>query len=118
MASPPRAGPSAIRGSSLKHKQSPKARPCPPPPGLFEQRDVIREHYRLAEEIYGAEVCGRQMRKFGIKYSRLHPQSLAVRDAFVGVRRREDWEAVLRALLRRRLARPASGRRGGRNGIV
>jgi tRNA-dihydrouridine synthase B len=69
--------------------------PCPPPPSLFEQRDVIREHYRLAEQIYGAEVCSRQMRKFGIKYSRLHPQAQAVRDAFVAVRRREDWEAVL-----------------------
>jgi tRNA-dihydrouridine synthase B len=72
-----------------------EGQPCPPPPGLFEQRDVIREHYRLAEEIYGPEVCSRQMRKFGIKYSRLHPQSLAVREAFVAVRRREDWEAVL-----------------------
>jgi nifR3 family TIM-barrel protein len=69
--------------------------PCPPPPSLFEQRDVIREHYQLAEQIYGADVCSRQMRKFGIKYSRLHPQPLAVRDAFIAVRRREDWEAVL-----------------------
>jgi tRNA-dihydrouridine synthase len=72
-----------------------EGRPCPPPPSLFEQRDVIREHYRLAEEIYGSEVCSRQMRKFGIKYSRLHPEALAVRDAFIAVRRREDWEAVL-----------------------
>jgi nifR3 family TIM-barrel protein len=70
-------------------------RPCPRPPSLFEQRDVIREHYGLAEQIYGADVCSRQMRKFGIKYSRLHPQSLAVRDAFIAVRRREEWEAVL-----------------------
>lgn len=69
--------------------------PCPPPPSLYQQRDVIREHYRLAEQIYGADVCSRQMRKFGIKYSRLHPQPLAVRDAFIAVRRREDWEAVL-----------------------
>ena len=46
-----------------------------------EQRRVIEEHYRLAEEIYGPQSCGRQMRKFGIKYSRLHPEGLAVRDA-------------------------------------
>jgi nifR3 family TIM-barrel protein len=70
-------------------------RPCPPPPSLFEQRDIIREHYRLAEEIYGDQVCSRQMRKFGIKYSRLHPQPEIVRDAFIAVRRREEWEAVL-----------------------
>ena len=45
--------------------------------------------------IFPDEVCGRQMRKFGIKYSRLHPQPLAVRDAFIAVRRNADWEAVL-----------------------
>jgi nifR3 family TIM-barrel protein len=72
-----------------------EGRSCPQPPSLFAQRDVIREHYRLAEEIYGPDVCGRQMRKFGIKYSRLHPEALVVRDAFIAVRRREDWEAVL-----------------------
>src|SRR5262249_24514580 len=38
--------------------------PLPDPPSLFEQRRVIEEHYRLAQEIYGANVCGRQMRKF------------------------------------------------------
>jgi len=64
-------------------------------PSLFEQREVIREHYRLAAEIYGPEVCGRQMRKFGIKYSQLHPQARLVRDAFIAVRRAEDWPQVL-----------------------
>ena len=65
------------------------------PPSLFEQRDVIAEHYRLAEEIYGPERCCRQMRKFGIKYARLHPRSQAVRDAFVAVSRPDQWQAVL-----------------------
>jgi tRNA-dihydrouridine synthase B len=35
------------------------------------------------------------MRKFGIKYSRLHPRQVEVRDAFVRVRQPEDWRAVL-----------------------
>lgn len=70
-------------------------RPLPPPPSLYEQREVIAEHYRLAETIYGPDLCGRQMRKFGIKYSRLHPQAQQVRDAFVGVRRTCDWPEVL-----------------------
>lgn len=70
-------------------------RPLPAPPSLYEQREVIREHYRLAAEIYGPEVCGRQMRKFGIKYAQLHPQATAVRDAFIAVRRAEDWPQVL-----------------------
>jgi nifR3 family TIM-barrel protein len=71
--------------------------PLPDPPSLFQQRDVIAEHYRLAEQIYGPEVCGRQMRKFGIKYSKLHPQSLAVRDAFVAIRRPGQLQSVLDA---------------------
>jgi nifR3 family TIM-barrel protein len=67
----------------------------PAPPSLFVQRNVIREHFRLAEQLYGPELCGRQMRKFGIKYAQLHPQCLQVRDAFVAVRRPEDWHSVL-----------------------
>jgi nifR3 family TIM-barrel protein len=66
-----------------------------PPPSLFEQRDVIAEHYRLSEEIYGAERCCRVMRKFGIKYARLHPQSQKVRDAFVAVTKPNHWRVVL-----------------------
>ena len=35
------------------------------------------------------------MRKFGIKYSLLHPQSGDVRDAFIKVKTMPDWLAVL-----------------------
>jgi tRNA-dihydrouridine synthase B len=66
-----------------------------PPPSLHQQRDVIAEHYRLAGEIYGQRRCCALMRKFGIKYSRLHPQALQVRDAFVAVKEPDDWRAVL-----------------------
>ncbi len=69
--------------------------PLPAPPSLFEQRDVLREHYRLAEQIYGPDHCGKQMRKFGIKYSRLHSLPQAVRDAFIAVRRPGEWLGVL-----------------------
>jgi len=62
---------------------------------LFAQREVIREHYRLAEELYGPEVCGRHMRKFGIKYSQMHPQAREVRDAFVAVRQSGEVRGVL-----------------------
>lgn len=67
----------------------------PPPPSLFEQRGVILEHYRLAEEIYGHERCGPLMRKFGIKYSASHPQHGVVREAFGKVKNFEDWKGVL-----------------------
>lgn len=71
--------------------------PLPPPPRLPEQAAVLREHYRLAEQIYGPERSCRQLRKFGIKYSRLHPEAQQVRDAFVAVSRPGDWNAVLDA---------------------
>ncbi len=66
-----------------------------PPPSLHQQRAVIAEHYRLSEEIYGPKRCCRVMRKFGIKYAQLHPQSKAVRDAFVAVSEPAHWRAVL-----------------------
>jgi nifR3 family TIM-barrel protein len=69
--------------------------PLPDPPSLFQQRDVIREHYRLAEEHYGPEQCGRLMRKFGIKYSQLHPRSAEVKAAFIALNRSGEWHAVL-----------------------
>ncbi len=69
--------------------------PLPPPPTVHEQREVIREHYALAEEVYGPNACGRQMRKFGIKFAQLHPESMLVRDAFISVSRPEEWPLVL-----------------------
>jgi nifR3 family TIM-barrel protein len=70
-------------------------RPLPPPPDLREQREVLCEHYRLAETLYGDARCGPLMRKFGIKYSALHPRHETVREAFTRVRSRHDWDAVL-----------------------
>ena len=37
-----------------------------------------------------------RFRKFGIKYAALHPDYEQVRDAYVKVKCRDDWEAVLR----------------------
>jgi tRNA-dihydrouridine synthase B len=67
----------------------------PAPPSLREQRDLMLEHYRLAEELYGEERAGPHMRKFGIKYAALHPQHGVVREAFTKVRSLADWQAVL-----------------------
>jgi nifR3 family TIM-barrel protein len=69
--------------------------PLPAPPGVREQGEVIREHFRLAAELYGPERCGRIMRKFGIMYAALHARSGEVREAFIRMRRPEDWVAVL-----------------------
>jgi nifR3 family TIM-barrel protein len=69
--------------------------PLPAPPSVHEQREVLFEHFRLAEQVYGPQHCGRQMRKFGIKYARLHPQTELVRDAFIAVHNASEWQAVL-----------------------
>lgn len=67
----------------------------PAPPTLFEQRDVIAEHYCLAEEIYGADRCLPTMRKFAIKYTVLHPHQLEVRRDFCTVKKPGAWREVL-----------------------
>ncbi|MEN1679836.1 MAG: tRNA-dihydrouridine synthase [Planctomycetota bacterium] len=69
--------------------------PLPGPPTLHEQRDVIAEHYRLAEELYGPERCLPDMRKFAIKYSVLHPNHAEVRAGFVAVKQPGAWRDVL-----------------------
>ncbi len=70
-------------------------RPLPEPPSVPEQGRVIREHFELAVRAYGESRAARIMRKFGIKYSELHPDAGAVRDAFIRTRNVADWRAVL-----------------------
>ncbi len=69
--------------------------PIPDPPRLHQQREIILRHYRLAEQLYGAERTAIQMRKFGIKYSILHPNFGQVRDEFARAKSAEQWQAVL-----------------------
>lgn len=69
--------------------------PLPPPPSVQEQLDVIREHRRLAEMVYGPKRAAFVMRNYGIKYSRVHPQAERVRNAFAAVRHADRWEEVL-----------------------
>ena len=69
--------------------------PSPPAPTVAEQGRTIAQHYAWAAEVYGERRGSRIMRKFGIKYSRLHPKPTAVRDAFIRVKNSRDWRAVL-----------------------
>jgi tRNA-dihydrouridine synthase B len=70
-------------------------KPLPDPPSLHEQREIICEHYRLAEELYGADRCLPDMRKFAIKYARLHPNHIEVREEFCRVKEPGGWRGVL-----------------------
>ena len=65
------------------------------PPRILAQKDVLSEHFRLAVELHGEQLAGRTMRKFAIKYAKLHPDSLSVRNAFIAAKNLDDWRAVL-----------------------
>ena len=69
-------------------------RPLPPPPDVHAQREALREHWSLAESIYG-DRCVATLRKFGIKYARLHPEHAIVRNDFAVSRTAAEWQAVL-----------------------
>ncbi len=69
--------------------------PLPDPPSVAEQGRVLREHFELAAEVHGPRVADRIMRKFGIRYARLHPHPARVRAAFVGSGNRDGWFSVL-----------------------
>ncbi len=70
--------------------------PLPSPPTIHEQRSVLREHFRLSLDLHGEQVAGRSMRKFAIKYARLHPDHQRVRDGFIAAKTNAEWETVLR----------------------
>ncbi len=65
------------------------------PPTLFEQREVMRLHFALAEQLYGTTRAALQMRKFGIKYAANHPRWSEIRGELAVIRSAADWEAVL-----------------------
>ena len=69
--------------------------PLPPPPNTREQAETLREHFALAKECYGENRCLGPMKRVGIKYSRLHPEHTAVRDAFVAAKSHEEWSNVI-----------------------
>jgi tRNA-dihydrouridine synthase B len=70
-------------------------RPLPAPPTLHTQKAVILQHFQLAEQLYGTDRAGIPMRKFGIKYSALHPKALEVREGFARVKNLNEWSMVL-----------------------
>jgi nifR3 family TIM-barrel protein len=72
----------------------------PDPPSLWEQREILRQHWELAEILYGPERAPTMMRKFGIKYAASHPDYFAVRSQFANIRDAVQWQAVLEAWYR------------------
>lgn len=61
-------------------------RSLPAPPSIGEQRRVIERHFELMVEHWGAEKASVLFRKYGVRYSELHPLYEQVKMAFVSVR--------------------------------
>ncbi|MEM7624418.1 MAG: tRNA-dihydrouridine synthase family protein [Planctomycetota bacterium] len=70
---------------------------APQPPTIYEQRDVLLDHFYLSTSLHGEAPAARMMRKFGIKFSRHHPDADAIKQAFIKVKSTADWRAVLDA---------------------
>ncbi len=64
-------------------------------PTLGQQRHVLTEHFQLSAACHGQQTAGMMMRKFGIKFSRHHPDGQSVSRAFIAVKTLDDWLAVL-----------------------
>ncbi|MEM6854232.1 MAG: tRNA-dihydrouridine synthase family protein [Planctomycetota bacterium] len=64
-------------------------------PTVHEQRGVLLEHFDLSVRCHGEAQASRMMRKFGIKFSRHHPEADAIKSAFIKVKSTDDWRAVL-----------------------
>ena len=64
-------------------------------PTLAEQRKLLLDHMDGCCRLYGRLRGPRNMRKFGIKYARLHEHPKDVRMAFVEVKTPEDWREVV-----------------------
>ncbi len=67
----------------------------PHQPNLSEQREILLEHFDGACRLYGPVRGPKIMRKFGIRYARVHPTPRAVRMAFVAVGSPSDWREVI-----------------------
>jgi len=67
-------------------------------PSLEEQGAVLREHFELCDRIHPEHKTRNLMRKFGIKFSRHHPEAEKAEKAFIDCRTAEDWWRVLEDL--------------------
>ena len=77
----------------------------PAPPTIHQQRAVLLDHFELSTALHGEGSASRMMRKFGIKFSRHHPEADAIKQAFIRVKSTADWKAVLESVLRHRRPR-------------
>ena len=66
-----------------------------PVPDLAEQRRVMEMHCELCLQVGDEKGANSTMRMFSIKYARLHPQHVEVRNAFAKCQSLGEWRDVL-----------------------
>jgi tRNA-dihydrouridine synthase B len=67
----------------------------PLPPTIAEQRKAIARHFELMVEHWGPERASVLFRKYGVRYSELHPLYEEVKMAFVAVRSADLMQELL-----------------------
>ncbi|MDD3590779.1 MAG: tRNA-dihydrouridine synthase, partial [Thermoguttaceae bacterium] len=72
-----------------------EGRPIPPNPTLQEQKETITKHFQAVLDLYGEDRATTLMRKFGVAYSKLHPESEKLRIAFVLCKTSKRWFEIL-----------------------
>ncbi len=85
-------------------------------PTIGEQREVLREHYRLLLAVcagmrHAEDAASKQIRKFGIRFAGHHPRGEEVRLRMIAVSSVRDWENVLREFYAEESG-PAAGEEG------
>jgi tRNA-dihydrouridine synthase len=65
------------------------------PPSVREQKLALLESFEILARIHKQDEAARRARRFGIKYSRLHPRAEEVKAAFIRARSLAETAAVL-----------------------
>ncbi len=92
--------------------------PLPPPPSIAQQGEAIMYHWEQSLEVHGAQLAGRIMRKFGIKYAEHHPCAEELRRAYIAVKTPQDFDAVLSEWYDADRDWPAVKRRDGHGDLI
>ena len=64
-------------------------------PSIEEQRQTLLEHLSLCTELHGEIKSSRLMRKFGIQFSKYHPESDEVKKNFIQAESVTEWKSVI-----------------------
>ena len=67
----------------------------PVAPTINQQRSALLEHISLCMQLHGERTASRLMRKFGIQFSKHHPDAESARKSFIQVKTMQEWKNVI-----------------------